>query len=69
MALTQLACIMVAERSFVYVCVCNSSSGVDHNNGRTDNNRDDHRSDYHNNADSIRYRDLYHRTVVTSSVS
>ena len=51
------------------MCVCDNGSGVDHSNGRTDNKCDDHRSVYHNNADSIRYSDLYHCTVLTTAVS
>jgi len=51
------------------MCLCDNGSGVDHNNGNTDNKSDDHRSVYHHNADSIRYSDLYHRTVPTTSVS
>jgi len=70
---TNTACLYNGRRTIAFVCaivcVCNNGSGVDYNNGRTDNNRDDHRSAYHNNADSIRYSDLYHRTVVTTSVS
>ena len=72
--LTRLACVVPRGRrtiAFVcaIVCVCNNGSGVDHNNGTTDNNRDGHRSAYHNNADSIRYSDLYHRSVMTAIVS
>ena len=59
---------MVTKRS--YVCFCVSGVGVDHRSGSTDdNNSDDHISAYYNDADSIRYSDLYYRTVVTTSVS
>jgi len=51
------------------MCVCVSGSGVDHHSRSTDINSDDHSSAYHNNADSIRYSDLYHRTVLATSVS
>ena len=67
--LTQFACTW-SENDRLCMCVCDNGSGVDHSNGSTDNKGDDHRSVYHNNADSIRYSDLYHGTVMTiTSVS
>ena len=65
--LTQFACTWW-ENDRLCMCVCDNGSGVDHSSGNTGKS-DDHRSVYHNNADSIRYSDLYHRTVLTSSVS
>ena len=62
--LMQFACTW-SENDRLCMCVCDNGSRVDHNNGRTDNKSDGHRSVYHNNADSIRYSAVYHRSSVS----